>query len=617
MTGGVMLVVACLGVAYGGAAAAWLLRLRDPLDRAIATTLLALSQIVLVSLVVGAVLHRFERWPLLIGTIVWDAVMTAAVLLLRPPSVGRIDTRAAFRGLRPWQLLLLAAAGAAMVWRLVLAVVLPPFAYDALTYHLPAVAAWVQTGRIAPNPYALCCSRYPSNTEVLFAWPTVFLGRDTIIDTVQIVTALLGALAVAGLARAAGTTVQGAVTAAALFLLIPIVLTQANTNYNDVTIASMFLVALYFVSRFALSPRVAYALLAGVAGGFALGSKAEGIALAAAAGIGLACVLVRTRTGAAAFGGFAGAAVLVGGWWYAKNWVDTGNPVWPFRVNLFGAHVFTGTANLHDYLTVPPGGGHNFLVDIARSWYQDLRFWTRSDYSYEERSGGLGPLWSWLGWPALTVVAIAALRRRHVLVLALLVPVAIAFAVLPYRWWSRFTIYVAALGVIAVVLVLEHLGTRKLRVIGAVAVTLLALAGGALATWRLDPSGYGRTLSLPDVVSLAAHPSRPRTVGSLFFHEFAWLERVPRRATVAVDWDAPSIRFLYPLFGGRLERHVILLSPGDEDRIPRITGRGGPAYLFVGANDAFARWARARPGQYRSISRERGTEAFVRLGRRR
>src|SRR4029077_8011290 len=102
--------------------------------------------------------------------------------------------------------------------------------------------------------------------------------------------------------------------------------------------------------------------------------------------------------------------------------------------------------------------------------------------------------WSWLGWSALTFVAIAALRRRHALVLAVLVPVTIAFAALPYRWWSRFTIYLAALGAIAVVLVLERIGRRRLQVIGAWGVTVLALAGGALATWSLDPAGYGRKL---------------------------------------------------------------------------------------------------------------------------
>src|SRR5439155_3953703 len=106
---------------------------------------------------------------------------------------------------------------------------------------------------------------------------------------------------------------------------------------------------LYFISRLALSPRVAYALLAGIAAGLALGAKADGIVLAAAAALGLACVLARDRalkgsSRVAAFGGFAGAAVVVGAWWYAKNWIDVGNPVWPFRVDLFGAHVFTGPA---------------------------------------------------------------------------------------------------------------------------------------------------------------------------------------------------------------------------------------------------------------------------------
>ena len=115
-------------------------------------------------------------------------------------------------------------------------------------------------------------------------------------------------------------------------------------------------------------------------------------------------------------------------------------------------------------------------------------------------------------------------------------------------------------------------------------------------------------------MSLAVHPSRPRTVGTLFFREYAWLEHVPRRATVAVEWDAPSIRFLYPLFGSRLERHVIVLFRGDEDRVAHISGHGEPVYLFAEANGPFARWAKAQHGRYRSVSLERRTEAFVRVG---
>lgn len=610
MTGALVLIAATAAVVAGAALATRLLALTGPLDRLVAATVLALGQIVLVSIVVGAMIERFDRWWLFAGVIVSDVPLAAAVLKLRPPRGPRLAVRATLRELRPWQLALAVAAAGALAWRCFLAVVLPPFAYDALTYHLTAVASWVQSGHIGPNPYAPCCARYPANAEVLFAWPTLLLGRDTLVDAVQIVSALLGAAAVAGLARSAGTSRAGAVTAASLFLLIPIVLTQSNTDYNDLTVAATFLAALHFSARFAAERRLVHAGLAGVSAGLAFGTKTTGIGLAVLVAVGIVIATGRAlRRGAAGLAVFFAAVVLVGGWWYATNWVETGNPVAPFRVHVLGATIFNGSARVDNYLTPPPGGG-NVVTQIARSWYADLHFWTRNDYSYEERSGGLGPLWSWLGWPALTLAALAALRRRPTLAAAVIVPAALAFATLPYRWWSRFTIYLAALGVVAIVMLLERLDLRRFRVPALAAVVGLALAGGALATWRLDPAGFGRTLSATDVVSVAAHPSRPRTTGALFFHEYAWLQQVPADAAVAVELDAPAVRFIYPLFGARLDRRIVLLLPGDERRIETLVGRRRPAYLFVGQSGRFARWARAHPRQFRPLSTARGTEVF-------
>jgi hypothetical protein len=637
LTGVGLFLLATAGVAAGAALGVRLLGLSGPLDRLIAAALLACAQVVLVSLVAGAVLERFHPGWLLLGTAIWDGALVAGLRRRQARPVGILPTvAAAVRMLAPWQFVVVAACALATIWRLVLAAVLPPFAYDALSYHLTAAASWIQSGTIGPNPYAFCCGRYPSNAEVLFAWPTVLLGRDTLTDAVQIVTAVLGMLAVAGLARTAGISPPGALTAAALYGLTPIVLAQANTDYNDVTIAAFFLAAVYFGARFLAGrglplardtepPRLAFALLTGVAAGLLLGTKTSGIALA-----GVVIVPLLAQVALAAWqrrlpgGGFAlaaaglvvGATLLTGGWWYARNWVEVGNPLAPFEVRALGVELFHGTASLHEYLTVPPGGARNPVAEVGRSWYHDLVFWTRSEYSYEERSGGLGPLWSWLGWPLLAWTGLLAIRRRPDLVVSVLLPATLAFAILPYRWWSRFTIYLAALGAVAIVAMLEGTRRQMPRRAFAAGVVVLSLAGGALATWRVDPAGYGDRLAAPDVLSLAVHRDRPRSVGDLFFHEFAWLDGVPARATIGVDVQAPKIRFLYPLFGSRLERHVILFNNGEEGTIDRRLGGAGRAYLFVGSGDAFDRWALARPQRYRPVFTGRGTRVFMAILRR-
>ncbi|HEX3224949.1 MAG TPA: hypothetical protein VHQ89_02535, partial [Gaiellaceae bacterium] len=168
MTGWFLLVAATAAVALGAALASRLLRLGSPLDRLLAALVLAPAQVVLVSIVVGAMLHRFDRWWLFAGVVVFDVLLVAAALRLGVRRTPRLAVRATIRELRPWQFVLVVAAAGAVAWRCVLALVLPPFAYDALTYHLTAVASWVQSGRIGPNPYAACCARYPANAEVLF-----------------------------------------------------------------------------------------------------------------------------------------------------------------------------------------------------------------------------------------------------------------------------------------------------------------------------------------------------------------------------------------------------------------------------------------------------------------
>jgi hypothetical protein len=302
--------------------------------------------------------------------------------------------------------------------------------------------------------------------------------------------------------------------------------------------------------------------------------------------------------------------VAVGGWWYGNNWVDTGNPAWPFAVTPFDVEVFEGTATVDDYLTVPPGGERFWLVEVARSWYHDLVFFTRPDYSYEERDGGLGPLWSWLGWAALAWLALDALRRRRYVAVNLLLPLALVFALLPYRWWSRFTIYLAALGAIALVMLIGRLRPGRRRTALVVAAIALALGGAARATWQLDPAGRGAKLTAIDVLDLAVHPGRDRTVGTLFFPEFRWLADVPSEATVLVETEAPSIRFLYPLFGASLERRVVQLHPGEESRLGELLPARGPAYLAVEAGGVFDAWATQYPQRLEQVFDERGVSVY-------
>ena len=117
-----------------------------------------------------------------------------------------------------------------------------------------------------------------------------------------------------------------------------------------------------------------------------------------------------------------------------------------------------------------------------------------------------------------------------------------------------------------------------------------------------------------DVVDLAAHPSRSRTVGSLFFPEFRWLNDVPAHATIAVETNARSIRFLYPLFGERLDRQIVQLLAARSNGLAGRLDASGSVYLAVGSRGVYAHWARRQPRAWRLVFDQRGVAVFRRIG---
>ena len=558
-----MLLSACAALAVAAASTTLLLRPDSPLDGAITLGVVAATGVAALVGVAG-----------LMGVLTPAAVLGLAcawALCAVPPALraGLPSLRvprchpSAIRG-RGWEAATVALAALALGWQVVVALVLPPYAFDAITYHLTITASWLQAENLDPTVLSLCCAYYPATSELMFAWPMLFLGTDLLVDTVQIGFAVLAALAVAGIARSAGLRPPAAAAAAGLFAVTPIVLTQAPTNYADVIIAACALAALHALVRFAQTAAAPRLLVAGLATGLVLGIKGIGIvwaAVLALAAVALAYRAWRTRrlsrrAATAAAGAFLIAAVALGGPWYARNWIETGNPAYPFRVAVAGTTVFDGPLRVDDVLTPPDAGSDEpWPAAIVRSWAADLDFWNQGSYDYQQRSGGLGPLWSWLGLPLAVVLAAMLVRRRNAALVAL-GAVTVVLLVQPYAWWSRFTIPLAAVGAIAIAAAASWAPRPWMRRTVRAAALALAVAGVGLASVAVDPAARARQIEALDVLRLAGAEPQKRTIGRLFFEEYRFLERVPEDATVVVDLRAQPVRFVYPLFGRRLERRV-------------------------------------------------------------
>jgi 4-amino-4-deoxy-L-arabinose transferase-like glycosyltransferase len=542
--------------------------LRDPIDLLVSVPVLAATQIVGTLVFAGVVLGRLN----IVAVLATNAAVSGALLVfLRPtqerrrrPALRDVATRLidACRS-HPIEATLLALAVVALAWRVVLALIFPPFGYDPLTYHLPTVIGWVQSSRISTSSLNTCCAYYPENGELLVTWPAVLGGGIEYVGLVQIAAGLLGAVAVAGIARAARLPTHGAAAAAALFVLTPVVLVQSNTADVDLTFTGTGLAALYLVLRAAQAagPRRWFLFgAAGAATGLCIGTKPTGSEFLATLAVPLVVGAVARRRWTWRGTGidtalFALPVGVLGIWWYVRSWIATGNPFYPMDVRFLGVTVFPGRNHLTG--APPQIRRHFILLQPLVSWASDLHFWTKPAYALGGQFGGLGPVWSYLGAILTVVFAIYAWRHCRLVFWLFLVPTALLFAIQPDHWYSRYTIGIVAAGSIAVAWAMTAVWRPAwARVTLGVVVLLLAAGGAWVASRMLIPGTmWFRPLSLGTVLSDVSHG--PQTVGAVFDRDYAWVDKLSNGAPIALD--VHSVHQIAPLAGRHFQNKLVLL----------------------------------------------------------
>lgn len=587
------LLIASVAALAGSMAAARIVVPEGTADRFVLVGTFA-SAWTVVSAGVAGIVGTLDPVPLMVATVLVATVLW--VVAPRPIPVAVVaeawigHARRARR--HPWVIVLVVCAAIALVWQMVVAFVLPPFAFDGISYHLTIVSDWVQGGDVGRSDLSLCCSSYPLGADLASAWVVALDGRTSLVDLVQVPHVLLGAAAVTGLARSAGVHRAGSVAAASMFVATPIVLVQAPTNMVDLVVVAWTLAGLHWLTRYGLTRDPRRVWLVGLAAGLVLGTKGTGILWAGALTLAAIGCVVWSARGARSTSVRPVRSVLsllvlvgvIGGPWYARNWVEEGNPLHPFAIDVAGVEVLDGPFAVDDVLTEPPGGaGESAIESIVRSWAADLTVWKQDGYDYQQRSGGLGPLFSWFGLPAMALVGVWAVRSRSPLLWLGGVTAAV-FALQPYRWWSRFTIPLAALGAIAVVLVVQA-SPRGVRAVLKTTAVALVVVGVALSSHRVDPAARAEPIAAVDLLGLIGERGERRSLGVVFHPEYRFATQMPSDARVVVDLRADPVRFVSPIFGERLTREVSPLEGSDP---PAgwwvVTGRDRPVDRVLAAD---------------------------------
>lgn len=306
---------------------------------------LSMGQVVITQILLG-LLGILAWWPVMVLN---GLLATGMLIIFRRRSLKH-EFRSDARGEHPrdrvmWGVLF--TIGVIMLINLFKVLGMPPFGTDSIWYHLPIAVEWLQTGQIlieTPVPY----NYYPGVSELVDLWLLMPFRDPILVNLQNWPFVLLAGLALYSLARRAGASLRQAVYGSLLLISIravQVVLLFISFQDNDLLIAAFFLAAVSLGVAAVDSTNQALLLGEGIALGLLVGTKYSGLAyaaLAVAIHIFLAVSQRKTRRLVSGMLIIALVALLLGGFWYLRNWITYGNPLVPVIVKVAGHTVFPG-----------------------------------------------------------------------------------------------------------------------------------------------------------------------------------------------------------------------------------------------------------------------------------
>jgi hypothetical protein len=308
---------------------------------------------------------------------------------------------------------------------------------DAPIYHLYFPVRWWQSGRLelAPTPFGESAAPYfPANANVWFTWLLLPWSSELAAKVGQWPFLWIAMGSVFGLARELGVCRPAAGLAAALWGTGTLPVLNSGFADVDLVLAAWYLVATWFLVRYARDHKPADLICCSLSMGAALGTKTIAVLFVPILLLSAAVVTwKRARRWSH------GALLLFGvtvpaGFWYIRNTLLTGNPLYPLDQEVFGFPALHGWYRREALLTsdyhIPTTNWQALLLLLLR---------------------GLDPVLVPF-WIAGVAAAVLAARRDRILPLFVVgvgvLHIALFWWVNPYQTQDRFLF--AAFGLLAV-----------------------------------------------------------------------------------------------------------------------------------------------------------------------
>lgn len=236
---------------------------------------------------------------------------------------------------------------------------------DVLQYHLPFPAFWTKNGNLfnpivifdRNNPNILnALSYFPMNAEIFFFWFMQPLKNAFLADVGQAPFYVIGILAIYSILKKLSIDRKLALLIGLIWALIPNILKQMEYGaLVDVICAVMFLVVLNNLVNLYFRPSLAYAALFGISCGLFIGVKAINIFWLMSLALLFLYILygIKKEKGRPfslkiIFIILIGAFIF-GSYSYLRNFMLTGNILYPIEFKLFGKVIMAGAIDKQTY----------------------------------------------------------------------------------------------------------------------------------------------------------------------------------------------------------------------------------------------------------------------------
>ncbi len=230
----------------------------------------------------------------------------------------------------------------------------PPMEYDSLAYHLPFIVEWLKTGSLLTPYYSAFAgpiSYYPDNYELLGLWSMLPFNNDFFADLLNFPILVLLGIVLYSVQRNFNISKKISLLTIAVIFYMPVFFHQLGTALTDLFFALNFATIIYFLQQFYYvekSEKNSAAIFFGLSLGIFIGTKYLGLVYAIIPII-FFLALCGKKFGALILG--LASCIITGSFFYIRNFVDVGNPIFPAELKIFGLKIFEGYLGLTEKIS--------------------------------------------------------------------------------------------------------------------------------------------------------------------------------------------------------------------------------------------------------------------------